>query len=73
MPPIPRYKLAVVVWIAIYPTITLIQWLVGPALATVPLPLRTFLLTIVLVPLMVFVLIPVLTRALGFWLTPNPP
>ncbi len=73
MTPIPRYKQAIIVWIAIYPTITLIQLVAGPALATIALPLRTLLLTLVLVPLMVFVLLPVLTRLLGFWLVPHPP
>jgi antibiotic biosynthesis monooxygenase (ABM) superfamily enzyme len=32
------------------------------------MPVRTLLLTIVLVPLMVFVLVPILSRALAKWL-----
>jgi antibiotic biosynthesis monooxygenase (ABM) superfamily enzyme len=32
------------------------------------MPVRTLLLTIVLVPLMVFVLVPILSRALAMWL-----
>jgi hypothetical protein len=47
------------VWLAIYPAITFLLWLAGPQIASWPLPLRTLLITAVLVPLMVFVLLPV--------------
>jgi antibiotic biosynthesis monooxygenase (ABM) superfamily enzyme len=60
--------MAVVVWLAIYPTITLVLWLAGPQIASWPLPLRTFLITGVVVPLMVFVLLPVIQRLLAPWL-----
>ena len=55
------------VWLAIYPSLTVILWLVGPAIREWPVALRTLLLTIVIVPLMVFVLLPVLHRLLGPW------
>jgi antibiotic biosynthesis monooxygenase (ABM) superfamily enzyme len=61
----------VVVWLAIYPTITFVLWLAGPQIASWPLPLRTFLITGVVVPLMVFVLLPVIQRLLAPWLKPR--
>lgn len=65
----PRWKFAVVVWLAIYPLVTLFFGLFGPEIMAInPLPLRTLLITLVLVPLMVFVLIPLLQRWLGPWL-----
>lgn len=67
----PRYKQAIVVWLAIYPTITLILMIAGPALEPLPLPLRTLVLTLVLVPLMTFVLVPTLNGWLSDWLTPD--
>jgi antibiotic biosynthesis monooxygenase (ABM) superfamily enzyme len=57
------------VWLAIYPTITLVLELSGPLIGDWPLPLRTLALTAVVVPLMVFVLLPLLQRAFAGWLT----
>jgi antibiotic biosynthesis monooxygenase (ABM) superfamily enzyme len=56
------------VWLAIYPTITLLLELGGPLINDWPLPLRTLALTAVAVPTMVFVLLPALQRLLGGWL-----
>jgi antibiotic biosynthesis monooxygenase (ABM) superfamily enzyme len=65
----PRYKLAIVTWLAVYPTITAMLAAFEPlGLLQTPMPVRTLLLTIVLVPLMVFVLVPILSRALAKWL-----
>ncbi len=64
----PKYKTAIVVWLAIYPLITLILWALGPYLAQIPLALRTLLLTVILVPTMVYALIPLWQRLLAKWL-----
>ena len=69
----PRYKQAIVVWLAIYPTITVILLLLGPTLERLPIPLRTLALTALLVPLMVYVLVPALNRLLHRWLAPREP
>ena len=47
------------IWIVIYPSITLFLYLFGEALSVLPLYQRTFLLTIALVPWIVFVGVPV--------------
>jgi antibiotic biosynthesis monooxygenase (ABM) superfamily enzyme len=65
----PKWKFSVMVWLAIYPAITVLQFLIGDVLVRLPLPLRTLILTGILVPLMVFVLLPLLRRLLGSWLT----
>lgn len=67
-PATPRWKFAVVVWLAIFPSLTVLLWLVGPTIVHWPLALRTFVLTAVLVPSMVFVMIPALQRLLAPWL-----
>jgi uncharacterized protein len=67
----PRWKMAVVVWLAIYPAITFVLWVAGPQIASWPLALRTLLITAVLVPLMVFVLLPVIQHLLAPWLRPR--
>ncbi len=65
----PRYKIAVLTWIALYPTITFFSWLLTLLRPfDPPLPLRTLVLTALLVPAMVFVLMPALTRLLEPWL-----
>lgn len=46
------------IWVVIYPSITMFYWLFGQHLATMPLYQRTFLLTIILVPWMMFVGVP---------------
>jgi antibiotic biosynthesis monooxygenase (ABM) superfamily enzyme len=64
----PRWKTAVLVWLAIYPTITLVLWLAGPRMADWPLALRTLAITAVVVPLMVYLLMPAFQRLLRPWL-----
>lgn len=52
------------IWIVIYPSITLFLYLFGEALATMSLYQRTFLLTLSLVPWIVFVGIPLVDLVL---------
>lgn len=63
-----RLKGAVITWLAIYPSISLILWLFGEQLVQLPLLLRTFILTIVLVPLLAYVLVPLLSKVFVKWL-----
>jgi antibiotic biosynthesis monooxygenase (ABM) superfamily enzyme len=73
-PPMPpRWKMVVVVWLAIYPCLTFLLWLAGPRIASWALPLRTLALTALLVPLMVFLLLPAVQRLLAPWLRPRRP
>jgi antibiotic biosynthesis monooxygenase (ABM) superfamily enzyme len=46
------------IWIVIYPSITLFLYLSGEPLSPLPLYARTFILTVVLVPWIVFVGVP---------------
>ena len=52
------------IWVVIYPSITMFYWLVGQHLAAMPLYQRTFLLTISLVPWMMFVGVPLVDSAI---------
>ncbi|UTW12154.1 antibiotic biosynthesis monooxygenase [Marinobacterium rhizophilum] len=69
--PPPKYKMAVVAWLAIFPLITLVSWLLGDALSHIPLLPRTLLMTIPITLLMTYVLMPALTKLLAFWLFPK--
>lgn len=69
MTPPKKWKMAVVIWLAIYPLITLIFALFGKYLILIdPLPLRTLVITLIAVPTMVFILIPALQKLLHKWL-----
>jgi antibiotic biosynthesis monooxygenase (ABM) superfamily enzyme len=69
--PPPRWKTSVLIWLGIYPALTLVIWLVGPSIQDWPLPVRTLVMTAVLVPLMVYVLLPILNRLLATWIRPK--
>ena len=68
MKPPPKWKTAVLVWIAIYPSITILFLLFGEQLEQLPAPLRTLVLSLILVPLLVFVLLPLLHKTFARWL-----
>lgn len=46
------------IWVVIYPSITLFFYLFGQSLSLLPIYQRTFILTISLVPLVVFIGVP---------------
>lgn len=48
------------IWVVIYPSITLFYYLFGQQLSNLPLYLRTFTLTIILVPWVMFIGVPLL-------------
>ncbi|SFO44954.1 hypothetical protein SAMN05428949_5181 [Chitinophaga sp. YR627] len=53
------------IWIVIYPSITLFLYLFGQPMSLLPLYLRTFLLTVILVPWMVFAGLPLIERIIN--------
>jgi antibiotic biosynthesis monooxygenase (ABM) superfamily enzyme len=65
----PKWKMAIVVWIAIYPTITIMYVIFGDLFAQIAsLPLQTLVTTSIVVPLMVFFIMPLLESVLTDWL-----
>lgn len=68
MKPPPKWKTAILVWLAIYPSITALFLLFGERLLLLAPALRTLVLTLILVPLMVFVLLPALQKLFARWL-----
>ncbi|MGW0363708.1 hypothetical protein [Streptomyces sp. NPDC002990] len=57
------HRRAFITWLAVYPTITLVIALLGPAMEDLPLVLRTMILTVVVIPIAAYVLIPALMKA----------
>lgn len=67
----PRYKMAVVTWLAVFPTVLVIFTLFGPLLNLLPTVLRTLLFTLTMVTLMTYLIMPRMTRLFSFWLYPK--
>jgi antibiotic biosynthesis monooxygenase (ABM) superfamily enzyme len=64
----PRYKLALLTWVAAYALITTFLALLGPTLAGWPLALRTLVLSVTMVAALTWVIMPRLTRLFRPWL-----
>ncbi|OPF63064.1 antibiotic biosynthesis monooxygenase [Hydrogenophaga sp. H7] len=71
--PPPRWKVAVVTWLGIFPTVLLLFLTVAPLLADWPLVPRTMVITVLVVVLMTWVVAPRLTRWLSGWLHAHEP
>ena len=67
-----RHKMALLTWAVVYPMITVLIAVLDPVLGAVPMPLRTLLLTALMVPAMVYVVLPFATARLNGWLTRTP-
>jgi antibiotic biosynthesis monooxygenase (ABM) superfamily enzyme len=64
-----KWKWAILIWLAIYPLTTVIFAILGRYIMTIEfLPLRTLIVTVVEVPIMVYVLLPILQKSLNSWL-----
>ncbi|MEQ9545678.1 MAG: hypothetical protein RIK85_06705 [Marinobacter sp.] len=63
--------MTIVSWLALYPAVTLVFILFGDLLAGVPLLFRTLIVTVVVMLLMTYVLMPRMTRWFSFWLFPE--
>lgn len=70
-PPPPRYKMAIVTWIAVFPLATVVFMLLDPLLGGSPVILRTLIFTLAMVSLMTYVVMPRMTRLFSFWLYPK--
>jgi antibiotic biosynthesis monooxygenase (ABM) superfamily enzyme len=64
----PRYKLALLTWAGAYALITLVLALLGPAMASWPLALRTLVLSVTMVTGLTWLVMPRLVRLFRPWL-----
>ncbi len=67
----PRYKMAIVTWLAVFPLVAVIFSLFGQWLNLLPTLLRTLVFSAVMVTLMTYVIMPRMTRLFSFWLYPD--
>jgi antibiotic biosynthesis monooxygenase (ABM) superfamily enzyme len=69
--PPPRYKMAAVTWVTIFPLITLVVVVSAPLIGRLALVARLAVTTLVTVSLMTWVVMPRVTRLLRGWLYPD--
>ncbi len=69
--PPPRYKMAIVTWLAIFPLIIFVSYVTPPIFDDLPVIARTVAVTAVVVPLMTYVVMPRMTRLFRRWLYPE--
>lgn len=62
VPPPTKHQLALMIWVAVFPTLTVLNLAFGGWLAELPSVLRTFVLATVAVPIVIYGLMPRLHR-----------
>ncbi len=65
-----QHKRAFLIWLAIYPLITILFWLFGDYLTRYPLTVRTFVLTAIAVPIVFYLILPLYNKVFTKWLNP---
>jgi antibiotic biosynthesis monooxygenase (ABM) superfamily enzyme len=63
VPPPTKHQLALMIWVAVFPTLAVLNLLLGDTLADVPGVLRTFILATVAVPIVTYGVMPRLHQA----------
>lgn len=66
-----RYKTALLTWVGVFPTITVLLYILSPLLAAWPLVLRTLTLSTIMVPLLTYIVMPPLNKWAQPWLFPR--
>jgi antibiotic biosynthesis monooxygenase (ABM) superfamily enzyme len=61
-PPPSRHQLAVMIWLAVLPTLTVLNLALSDVLRDVPMILRTFIVATIAVPIVMYALMPRLHR-----------
>ncbi|MDA8123901.1 MAG: antibiotic biosynthesis monooxygenase [Deltaproteobacteria bacterium] len=64
----PRWKMALVTILGVWPASLLLSWLLNPLSETLPAVLKAFLMACGLVVLLTWVIMPLLVKILGRWL-----
>ncbi len=64
-----RHKQALLTWLIVYPMITVLLAILEPVVAGLALPLRTLVLSVIMVPALVYLALPAASARLHDWLT----
>lgn len=64
----PKWKMTIVSWLGIFPTVALLLIFVSPVLANLPFVIRTAIFTAIVALMMSYVVMPRLSRWMAWWL-----
>ncbi len=62
VPPPTKHELALMIWVAVFPTLTVLNLLLANVFDALPMVLATFILATVAVPIVIYGLVPQLHR-----------
>ena len=62
VPPPTKHQLAVMIWLAVFPTLTVLNLTIGGTLRDLPIVARTFVLATIAVPIVIYGVMPHLHR-----------
>ncbi|RXZ51921.1 hypothetical protein [Agromyces binzhouensis] len=62
LPPPSTHQLALMIWVAVFPTLTALNLLLGPVLDGMPSVVRTLILATIAVPIVIYGIMPWLHR-----------
>jgi antibiotic biosynthesis monooxygenase (ABM) superfamily enzyme len=65
IPPPSKHQLALMIWVAVFPTLTVLNLALQSSLHSLPVVLRTFILATIAVPIVIYGLMPHLHRIRG--------
>ena len=54
LPPPTKHQLALMIWVAVFPTLTVLNLVLGGSLTGLPVVLRTFVLATIAVPIVIY-------------------
>jgi antibiotic biosynthesis monooxygenase (ABM) superfamily enzyme len=63
-----QHKFTFIIWLAIYPLVTVLHFLIGDYLNKLPAALGTLVSTLIAVPVMVYLLVPLYSKWFSRWL-----
>lgn len=63
-----KWKFAILIWLFIYPLVTLLSMFLLPLLSDFPGPIKTLVMSLILVPSMAFFYIPFVNKKFFNWL-----
>ena len=58
-----KHQLALMIWVAVFPTLTVLNLVLGAVISELPMVLRTLILATVAVPIVIYGIMPHLHRA----------
>jgi hypothetical protein len=68
----PRWKQAVMIWFAFFPLSLLVSWALARVAPDLPLVVRVLTSTVLMTPVMTYLVLPQLTKRLEWWLHGRP-